>query len=153
MSPGARLKRKSVSGGVEKKLTSVKNGILKVGVLRGQGEHPGGNAGQTIAEVAFWNEFGTATIPARSFMRSTLKEEKSVYKKVFRETYRQMLNQKIVINQAIGILGMKVSSDIQHKITQISTPPNADYTKDKKGSSNPLIDTGALRRSITWEKV
>ena len=38
-------------------------------------------------------------------------------------------------------------------LTDLKTPPLAESTIRRKGSSNPLIDTGQLRSSITWQVV
>jgi len=38
-------------------------------------------------------------------------------------------------------------------MTALDQPPNAPSTvARKRGSTNPLIDTGQLRRSIDWER-
>ena len=48
-------------------------------------------------------------------------------------------------------LGEKVVADVQRKIVALKDPPNAPSTIAKKGSANPLIDTGRLRQSIDFE--
>jgi cold shock CspA family protein len=80
---GVEFKRVTKGKGLSTVVKNTKDAFVKVGVLQGQGEHPNGDHGQTIAEVAFWNEFGTARIPPRPFLRSTLKERKIKYKALF----------------------------------------------------------------------
>ena len=41
--------------------------------------------------------------------------------------------------------------DIVESITQLDTPPNTPKTIARKGSSNPLIDTGFLRANVTFK--
>jgi hypothetical protein len=41
--------------------------------------------------------------------------------------------------------------DIQHEITVLRHPPNAPATIRAKGSSKPLIDTGEMRQSVTYQ--
>ncbi len=151
---GAKLKRKTRGDGIPGVVENTKDATVKVGVLRGQGEHPNADRGQTVAEIAFWNEFGTQRIPPRPFLRSTLKNQKQVYKLAFKAALKQVLLRKISSPKAIGQIGAKVSTDIQSTITSLSTPPNAPMTIAlKKGKANPLIDSGTLRRSITWESL
>jgi len=47
--------------------------------------------------------------------------------------------------QALGIVGLAVQTDVQDKITDIDAPPLV-YRE-----GNPLVDTGHLRQSITYE--
>lgn len=148
-----KLKRRSVNGGIEPRVKAAKNAAVKVGVLRGQGEHPKGTQGQTVAEIAFWNEFGTVRIPPRPFLRKTLADNKAEYKRLFKATLKQILNLRISSDKGIGLLGLKVSTDIKATITSLSTPANSLLTQKLKGSSNPLIHSGTLKRSITWSKI
>jgi len=54
----------------------------------------------------------------------------------------------------VGLLGEKAVADVKNKIDAISEPPNAQSTIDKKrGSTNPLVDSGLLRQSVSWERV
>lgn len=48
-------------------------------------------------------------------------------------------------------LGVLAQGDIQMEITALSSPPNTPSTIARKGSSNPLIDTGAMRGAVTWK--
>ncbi len=48
-------------------------------------------------------------------------------------------------------MGAFAAGGVQTYMTELKTPPNSAYTIEQKGSSNPLIDTGALRASITWK--
>ncbi len=66
---------------------------------------------------------------------------------------KNVLRRKMSSTQGLGLLGEKAKSDVQKKITLISSPPNEPSTRKQKGSSNPLIDTGALRQHINWAKL
>ena len=72
------------AGKLEQLRRRVKGSGVQVGVLAGTGEHPNATGGQTIAEIAIWNEFGTPGAknpnPARSFMRATLRLKKRLKK-------------------------------------------------------------------------
>lgn len=54
------------------------------------------------------------------------------------------------IDNALEIIGQIAVGKVQDYMTNLSAPPNAKSTVAKKGSSNPLIDTGALRQSVTY---
>ena len=53
----------------------------------------------------------------------------------------------------MGELGLKAAVDVQEKVLDVKQPPNAPRTIARKGSANPLIDTGHLRQSITHEVI
>jgi hypothetical protein len=148
------LKRVTTGPGLPEVVKNTQSKGVKVGVLRGQGAHPNAKQGQTIVEIAFWNEYGTSRIPARSFLRSTMKDQKDVYKRIIAALLKQVLNLQRTSAKAISELGTKAQADIQQKITVISIPPNSPKTIElKKGKANPLIDSGTLRRSISWELI
>lgn len=46
-------------------------------------------------------------------------------------------------------IGVVAAGAVKVYMTELKTPPNAASTIRKKGSSNPLIDTGAMRASVT----
>lgn len=48
-------------------------------------------------------------------------------------------------------IGAFAAGATQQYMTNLREPPNSQYTIDQKGSSNPLIDTGALRASVTYK--
>lgn len=105
--------------------------------------------------IAVANEFGTKEsgghIPARSFLRSTFDEELDAIHLFMSNQYNTFLlrSPKIALNR----LGIFFTGKVQQKIRNLKTPPNALSTIRKKKSSNPLIDTGQLRQSITHEVI
>lgn len=48
-------------------------------------------------------------------------------------------------------IGAFAAGATQQYMTDLREPPNSQYTIEQKGSSNPLIDTGALRASVTYK--
>ena len=121
---------------------------IRVGVPEGAG---GYDDGSTIAEVAFYNEFGTARIPERSFIRSTFNEQRDTFIKFMGSEAAKSLEGKQSMDTTIQRVGIKAQSEILKKFRDNDWDPNAPYTIAKKGSSTPLIDSGQLRQSITWE--
>lgn len=53
----------------------------------------------------------------------------------------------------LDMVGLVVSDMVKKRMTSLRTPPNSSFTQKRKGSSNPLIDTGILRASVTWATV
>jgi hypothetical protein len=137
--------------GAQKELNKLLD--IKVGVLSGTGEHTNADSGQTLAEIAFWNEFGTKWAPARPFLRVTIRENRHLFKRMVKRLYGLIIKGKMRHDQAQKILGAKAAALVQKKIVQLQSPPNAPRTVELKGSTNPLVDTGELKNSISWEVV
>lgn len=143
------FKRKKNKGGVEALKKRVKTpGTVDVGIIDA-GKHPSGNF--TIAEIGFTHEFGTEKIPERSFIRSTIKAKKNVIVTLQKKLLKQIMNGSMKVEKALGLVGEVFADEIRKKIVSISSPANAPATIRAKGSSNPLVDTGQLKNSITYE--
>ena len=105
--------------------------------------------GTPVAAVAAWNEFGTETIPERPFFRNALAESE---RSVGRILQAGLDTKKMVVDERLaGRVGAHVQGQIQESITALKEPPNAPETVRRKGSSDPLMDTGTLRNSVSWE--
>jgi len=127
---------------------------LRVGVLADSaagGLHVEG-ADLTVAEIAAVNEFGTEDghIPARSFLRSSFDANREANVRLFDKLLGAVLDGKMPIDQALGLLGLKMSSDVKKKIASDVPPPNAQRTIEQKGSARTLVDTGRMLNAVTW---
>ena len=98
------------------------------------------------------NEFGTRNghIPERSFIRAGVDENESNINAWADRLHNQIIDGRLTKAVALAKMGEVIQRHIQRKITTLRHPINADSTIAKKGSSNPLIDTGRLRASIRW---
>lgn len=134
---------------IRKLKKSIKKGVsrVEIGVVKSE-KHTGSET--TIAQVAAWNEFGTDNIPERSFLRSTIKEERSRIKKEMRTMLPKIAKGELTTDNALGRLGTFTAGKVQKKIVDLRTPPNAPSTRFLKKSTNPLIDTGQLLQSVTY---
>lgn len=115
-----------------------------------------------IAEYGFYNEFGTDTIPERSFIRSTFDENRGKYLRALDRLLQKSMTSASPIKSALTKLGIKQRNDIIKKITKLKLPANALSTQRAKGRSlskgkkktvlvdNPLIDTGIMRGTIRF---
>lgn len=106
------------------------------------------------AVIAMTHEFGSPVknIPERSFLRSTLLENGDEYARLLANEIPNAIQSGVLSSaEAYGRLGLKVSNDVKLKLASGDFAPLSQRTIDRKGSSKPLIDTGELRQSITWE--
>lgn len=107
------------------------------------------NDGTPVAAVAAWNEFGTATIPERPALRIANKENEKTLLTLIKRTVDP---ETMVITKRIGgLIGANHQGATQKSIIRLSNPANAEKTKKAKKSSNPLIDTGFYKNSITFK--
>ena len=143
------ITRKKINGGVEGLLKRVKTpGTVDVGIID-EGLHDESDV--TVAQIFFWNEFGTETIPERSVMRSTIKEKKKEIIALQKKLLKRISDGSIDVNTALGLVGELMADFIRQKIVSIKSPPNAPSTIAAKGSSNPFIASGQSKNSITYE--
>jgi len=110
----------------------------------------------TLVDVATWNEYGTERngghIPERSFIRSTMTTKYAEHKAMMIKLATMVLDPKVKmpVEQALGIAGEKVLSDIRATIRAGVDPENTQETKDAKGSSLPLVDTAQMINGLTY---
>ena len=106
--------------------------------------------GTKVAEVAAIQEFGApnAGIPERPFFRQSV----VILEADLKNIVRNIVNPETMVltkNDA-DIIGAYAQGVIQDRITELRDPPNSPKTIALKQSSNPLVDTGHLRQSVTW---
>lgn len=125
---------------------------VKVGVLSDQPkeEHGGSTGAMSLIEVAAVHEFGTDTVPQRSFIRATVDEHRAEIDALEKHLAAQVLAGEITEEKALNLLGAKVAAWMQARIAQGIPPELKPETIARKGSSKPLVDTGQLRSSVTF---
>lgn len=117
---------------------------VKVGLPKGSNNYPDGTS---VIMVGAVHEFGSPTrnIPQRSFLRSTVQEQRRPYKRMFAKLSKMIVGGKITKEKALALIGLQVQTDVRQKITDIKEPPLV-YRE-----GNPLVDTGHLRQSIVYQ--
>lgn len=105
--------------------------------------------GTPVAAVAAWNEFGTKTIPERPFFRQAIAEMQDGIVNILKAGIDP--KEGVVDQQLANRIGAYAQGQVQKSITKLDEPPNAPATVAAKGSSNPLIDKGTMRQSVTWK--
>lgn len=133
---------------IKRETMKMKNAVARIGVLQSAPAYPDGTS---QAEVAFHNEFGTKDIPERSFIRSTADENRARYVGLMKGETNKIIAGKSTVKVSLEKVGMIAQGNVRKKIKTLRTPPNAPATIKAKGSSNPLIDTSTMLKSIDYE--
>ena len=139
---------------LEQKITRA--GTLRVGFLEGArytDTHPVRGTKRkplSVAQVAFWNEYGTSRTPSRPFFRTAIARES--------KNWGTKLAAAVKFHNydgeaALRTLGQSMRDDIEASIAQWSTPGNAARTIARKGFDKPLVDEGTMQRAPDFEIV
>ena len=135
-----------------KNLEKAKRGHVAVGL---PSEEVGGTVyddGQTVAQVGAQHEYG-AGVPRRSFLRTPFDIKKDDLDKAIAKQFEDVFKRGKKAEQALGLIGTVAVNISKGAFTSRGYgewPDITDDTKDAKGSSQVLIDTGTLRNSITY---
>lgn len=133
-----------------KKLTRLYDEMGKRNIKVGF-EDTGYEDGTTVAQVAVWNEYGTSNSPARPFMRGTIENQTSKIERSCESHLRDAIESGSDAKQCCNAIGSDVKGFMQMEIRNGEYAENAPSTIAKKGSSNPLIDTGRMRQSVVYK--
>lgn len=137
-----------------------KTPVLRVGILEGatySGEPgTGEKAGQSVATVAFWQEYGTRTnTPPRPFMRNTVAEKKERWAKIL----SIVLMHRADFAEALDAVGVEAVQDIRQTIQKGVPPSSAPSTVafkkriGKEYANTPLILTATMLKSVAHEVI
>ena len=133
--------------GILARVSAMKRPTVRVGVMGDAGDEKG----VSLAEIAAFHEFGTSTIPERSFLRSTFYGHAAEgLAKMCAKLSKAILEGKMDETRALGLLGLWAVSEVRKTIRAGIEPELAPATIAAKGSSLALVDTGQLINSITW---
>lgn len=160
----------SISGGEKLKAHLAKiasqlssGGVVKVGFLKGatypadiddrktvKGKHRKRVAGLSVAQVAFWNEFGTSRAPPRPFFRNMIAEKSPQWG----DQMGAVAKANDYDSQAtLQLMGEGIKDQLVTSINEFKSPPLAPSTIERKGFSKPLIDTAVMIRAVDYEVV
>lgn len=105
--------------------------------------------GTSLVEVAAYNEFGSSDTPERPFMRQSFENHESELKAAC-DLVNQALANGGALDNALDKLGVSAKALVQEEIVNGGFAPNAESTIKKKGSEQPLIDSGTMRQSVNY---
>ena len=123
---------------------------LQVRVGFQQGAASDEETGADIADIAAWNELGTARSPPRPFLRQSVENNESQIKAMCEKQLTWIVKGEATARDALQALGVMQKALIQKTISSGSFEPNAPRTIEKKGSDKPLIDTRRMRQSVNF---
>lgn len=128
---------------------------VSIGVHKEDASRVDPASGLTNAQLALIHEYGTETVPARSFVRAPLRENREKYKALGASQMRKYVKGEIrTLQAAIMPLGVAMLSDMQARLIRGISPPLQEATvqsKKHKGYPRPhvaLYGTGSLYASI-----
>ena len=105
-----------------------------------------------VATVALFNEFGTENMPARGFMRRAISENLPQIQAAIATAFKEVVELRAKPVPAMHAMGRIIAEMMVEEINTASTwaAPLATSTIEGKGHADPLIETGLMKKSITW---
>lgn len=91
------------------------------------------------------------TIPERAFLRNGYDEGKQEVVEGAEAILSEVLAGNLSPEFFLGQIGQWMVSHIRDYATALDAPANHPFTVERKGSSNPLVDTGDMIGSISYE--
>lgn len=93
----------------------------------------------------------TIKIPERSFIRSTMNENKKKYADLMEKGIKSALAGAASVKSVYEKIGITIVNDVKTTMVNGSFTPLKASTIKAKGSSKPLLDTEEMRSSITYQ--
>lgn len=121
-------------------------GEAKVGFLPGA-SYPQEQGGQSVAQVAFWNEFGTKNAPPRPFFRNMIEDQRPTWARKLGAAAKYTGYRA---RPTLEIVAADIKGHIVESIFLLEDPPLAESTVARKGFAKPLVDTRLMARSVEW---
>lgn len=121
---------------------------VKVGIRRGKGSHDGTD----MLDIAVYNHFGTATIPARPFVSDCAEKNAGQIQEAQKRLVYRVYQGGLSADGALAELGAWYVNVQKGHILHGGWTPNAPATIKRKGSNKPLVDTGQLVNTVDWER-
>ena len=113
-----------------------------------------GSVGESVQEVGAQHEFGTDKVPRRSFLRTPFWVKRTDLGKFITKQFVKVAETGFSASDAMELIGVKAQSISQEAFTNGgfgTWRALSQMTIEEKGSSQILVDTGALVQSITYK--
>lgn len=152
---------------MERQMKKLGKKKIKIGVLGGDSElqmiahvHEYGADIPVTAKMRAWFAYNgypmkssttVIKIPERSFLRSGKDKHKAKVINKAKNMLPDVIQKNVSIDVFVNMIGQEFAGHIQKELRDVKAPPNKQMTKERKGSSNPLIDTGRLLGAIKHE--
>lgn len=107
--------------------------------------------GTPVALVAAVHEHGAPAVgvPARPFLGPTADRKRRSWTGIARDLHERVLLGRLSVAGAARLLGAEMVSDVKQAILAVRRPKLQPATVARKGSTQPLVDTGHMRDSLT----
>lgn len=136
-----------------KALQEAQSKVVAVGLPMGKVGSKVYDDGETVISVGAQHEYGTNKVPQRSFLRLPFSVKNAEILTMTQRQFNQVFEKGRSVDKALGVLGITATNISKGAFTTRGYGQWMDIsqrTKDKKGSTQVLIDTGILRGSITF---
>lgn len=101
-----------------------------------------------VAQVAFWNEYGTSRAPARPFFRSMIAAKSPKWG----DNLARMLKlHDYDVEKVMSLAGEAIQDQLKDSILNGDWQPNSEYTIARKGFDKPLVEQGIMYRNVTYK--
>lgn len=132
---------------VKKELEQLKKLQVRIGFQRGKKKY----ADETdMCDVALFNELGTSNAPSRPFLRQSVDGNSDKINALCKSIMKNVSNGSCTAEEAYKKAGVYIKGLVQEQIKNGEFAANKPSTIKKKGSDNPLIDTGQMRQSVNF---
>lgn len=108
-----------------------------------------GRPARHVAQVAFWNEFGTSRAPARPFFRGFIGRELGDWGDKFGAYLK---GSRFDAAKAFGLMGTEMKDGLTNSIAAWPAD-NAPSTIARKGFDHGLVDKGIMQRATDFEVI
>lgn len=121
---------------------------IEVGIPMGPTER----TGASIAKIAAVHINGSndGRIPQRDFLRPAIAKALPMFRDLTAANLARVTAGEMDLDTAFNQVGAAAAGVVQREIVEGSFVPNKPATIRRKGSSKPLIATGAMRQSVTF---
>jgi hypothetical protein len=125
--------------------------VVDVGIIGDAAGAAVPDTDMTVATLAEIHEFGLG-VPPRSFLRAWADADAAKIEKAWSRLVQSVIKGDRTLDQALEQFGLWAQGQVQQFIADSRVePPLSEARIKAKGSSIPLIHTGQLRSSITYE--
>jgi hypothetical protein len=139
--------RQGIIAAAIRRIGNLRGAEVSTGLTGAPGAANHGKAGETVAAVAYANEYGVG-VPERPFMRITNARERRNWVKFAGQIVAGQARGAETQERGVRRLGLIMVRDFKRTIRDGVNPPNSPEWIEEKGSSKTLINTGQMINSI-----
>lgn len=114
--------------------------------------YPASAGGEMVMRAAV-HQFGSIerNIPPRPFLDKGVEKGSDKYKKLAKSRMKPILQGRLSVDNYYKLAGQIATAEVKKYIREGDFVPLSPMTIKRKGSSKPLIDTGQMRNTVTYE--